>query len=131
MRELENTIERATLLASSGGAIEYANLPTSITAHHALKHTGITATKIEGSTTESMRDEIPSKDTPDPRLLATKNIASGTNLLNTSEYRLIKEAIEKCQGNLSLASRDLGITRAKVAYRAKKFGLEYLCRSRS
>lgn len=113
VRELENAIERATLLASPGGAIELANLPSSVT-----KKSNPQARK---SLPINGRTSTPQEDSKEPPL----------SQIRDSEIALFKEIIEKSRGNLSLAARDLGITRAKLSYRVKKWELEYLCRSRS
>jgi transcriptional regulator with GAF, ATPase, and Fis domain len=43
----------------------------------------------------------------------------------------IRLAIQRHRGNLSAAARDLGITRAQIAYRSSKLGLTDLFRRRS
>jgi transcriptional regulator with GAF, ATPase, and Fis domain len=112
VHELENVIERATLLASVGGAIELAHLPQAVAAARSIP-------------------PLPSPARPgEPR----EELGDGPAALDpirAGEYRLIKEAIERRRGNLSAAARDLGITRAKVEYKATKLGLQGLFRSRS
>ena len=44
--------------------------------------------------------------------------------LSDAELMLIKNALEKCNGNVSKAARELGITRMALRYRIKKYNLE-------
>ena len=44
--------------------------------------------------------------------------------LDDAELLLIKNALEKCNGNVSKAARELGITRMALRYRIKKHNLE-------
>ena len=44
--------------------------------------------------------------------------------LDNAELMLIKNALEKCNGNVSRAARELGITRMALRYRIKKHNLE-------
>ena len=44
--------------------------------------------------------------------------------LDDAELMLIKNALEKCGGNISKAARELGITRMALRYRIKKHNLE-------
>ena len=44
--------------------------------------------------------------------------------LGNAELLLIKNALEKCNGNVSKAARELGITRMALRYRIKKHNLE-------
>ena len=44
--------------------------------------------------------------------------------LDNAELMLIKNALEKCGGNVSKAARELGITRMALRYRIKKHNLE-------
>ena len=44
--------------------------------------------------------------------------------LDNAELMLIRNALEKCNGNVSRAARELGITRMALRYRIKKHNLE-------
>lgn len=46
--------------------------------------------------------------------------------LDNAELMLIRSALEKCNGNVSKAARELGITRMALRYRIKKHNLENL-----
>jgi DNA-binding NtrC family response regulator len=50
-------------------------------------------------------------------------ILDGLHSLDNLEGRLLEEAAERSNGNLSAAARLLGITRPKLAYRLKKRGV--------
>jgi DNA-binding NtrC family response regulator len=43
--------------------------------------------------------------------------------LDAAELALIKQALDRCDGNVSRAARELGITRMALRYRMKKYGL--------
>lgn len=43
--------------------------------------------------------------------------------LGSAELKLIKKALEKTNGNVSKAARELGITRMALRYRMKKYNL--------
>lgn len=113
VRELENAIERATLLASPDGAIELANLPPSVT-KRATPSFKLQTERQQLSSIEGKNDS-----------------ATPFAQIQDAEFIVIKDVIERRKDNLSLAARDLGITRAKLSYRVKKWGLGDLCRSRS
>ena len=119
VRELENVIERGTLLTSVGGAIELVHLPAAVTAARNAPF-GIARSPDLARPADPAAVSSPSSD-----------MADRLDPIQGGEYRLLRDAIEKRRGNLAAAARDLGITRAKIEYRAKKLGLGDLCRSRS
>ena len=43
--------------------------------------------------------------------------------LDAAELALIRQALDRCEGNVSRAARELGITRMALRYRMKKYGL--------
>jgi DNA-binding NtrC family response regulator/predicted hydrocarbon binding protein len=112
VRQLENVIERATLLSSEGGAIELTSLPTAIASHRNVANPDFRQSEA------GLVDGVPGQ-------------ARTLNPFEENEYVLLKNAIEISRGNLSAVARDLGISRAQVSYRVKKMGLSELCRSRS
>lgn len=109
IRELENTIERAVLLAPEGGAIEAAHLWSS----------------GAPSTTEQQLDARGQVSTPrDGSLDGLCDQVLGQHIdLASLEQRLMQIAMQRSKGNLSQAARLLGITRPQLAYRLKKEGL--------
>lgn len=130
VRELENVIERAVILAADNKPIERSHL-----AEIDLKKEFVRHLLRSG--------EITAKAEPSPRQsLVTNEKRSGSSVLpyqdkpaaDTLEAVLsakIRSAIEHHHGNLAAAARELDITRAQIAYRAKKLGLASLCRRRS
>ena len=54
---------------------------------------------------------------------ATKADAPGATTLEEMEYQMIKAAIDKFSGNLSLAANQLGISRQTLYNKMKRFGL--------
>ena len=94
VRELKHMIERAVLL-SGGGELSPESL--SLTAH---------AQPEPGTGTQ------------------LSPLAEADMTLDNAELLLIKNALEKCNGNVSKAARELGITRMALRYRIKKHNLE-------
>lgn len=95
VRELRHVVERATLL-SGGRALQNIDLML-----------GGSATGVE-----------PSSNTPNG---ASTSLAGMT--LDEAELMLITSALERLEGNVSAAARELGITRMAMRYRMKKYGL--------
>ena len=56
--------------------------------------------------------------------LSLSSAAESDLTLDHAELLLIKNALEKCNGNVSKAARELGITRMALRYRIKKHNLE-------
>ena len=94
VRELKHMIERAVLL-SGGGELTPESLALSAPAQPA------TGTGLHLSP-------------------ATE----GDLTLGDAELMLIKNALEKCNGNVSRAARELGISRMALRYRIQKYNLE-------
>ena len=94
VRELKHMIERAVLLCGEG---ELSPDSLSLTAH------------VQPETGTGL------------------NLSPGAEAdltLDNAELMLIKNALEKCGGNVSKAARELGITRMALRYRIKKHNLE-------
>ena len=53
----------------------------------------------------------------------TKAAAPDATTLEEMEYQMIKAAIDKFSGNLSLAANQLGISRQTLYNKMKRFGL--------
>lgn len=123
IRELENMMERAVILADEGAPLDLCHLFTS---GEDLK---------PGSFTLNTSGIVSPPDTP---LDAEQTLSTGNGehspaggsmadgkipTLPESEAALIKAAIAQCKGNLSKAARLLKISRPTLAYRAKKYGV--------
>ncbi|WP_372694052.1 sigma 54-interacting transcriptional regulator [Immundisolibacter sp.] len=115
IRELENMIERAVLLADDGEPISLSHLFSS--SQGALPATfGVDAHGQLASHQGSMPD-------PDETLrerLAPLLQSTGTSALEAAEQTLIELALEQADGNLAQAARQLGISRRQLAYRLDK-----------
>jgi transcriptional regulator with PAS, ATPase and Fis domain len=115
IRELQNLVERGVILVGDGEAIEVHHLFSS---GEALAQDVLSlAWREDGPATLNLRGAAKA---PDERTAA--NGAPG-GPLEQAELALLRQAIRRSGGNLSAAARDLGVSRATVAYRAKKFGL--------
>ena len=94
VRELENTIERAMVLAD-GAQIEVSNLPPEI---------------------QSYRESVPS-DSLTPEDLSIKKASKALEML------LIKRALVKTKGNHTHAARLLEISHRALLYKIKEYGI--------
>ncbi len=105
VRELENLVERGVILACQGGMIEVEHLFPN------LPQTAQTSFDVNGQLTE-----LPSAQDDD---LSARILDSGSSL-DDVEARVLNHAVARARGNLSLAARLLGLTRAQLAYRQKR-----------
>ncbi|WP_205631216.1 sigma-54-dependent Fis family transcriptional regulator [Candidatus Terasakiella magnetica] len=113
IRELENIIERAVILASNNAPIDLSHLFTSQEDYHSTmsvlnKEGGLTGNR---ASTHSQRAEF--RDFV--RQILDQNLP-----LEELENMIIGEAVIQAEGNLSEAGRSLGLTRAQTAYRYNK-----------
>ena len=108
IRELENVIERAVLLAPDGGQVEASQLwcsgspPRAEQQLDASGHVGRGGDALDQVCEQVLGHEID---------------------MAALEQRLMQLAMQRAKGNLSQAARLLGITRPQLAYRLKKEGL--------
>jgi DNA-binding NtrC family response regulator len=65
-------------------------------------------------------DVLPVMGAPAPK--ETPGLESGMTL-DAAELTLIRQALERCRGNVSRAARELGVTRMALRYRIRKYGL--------
>ena len=93
VREMKHLIERAVLL-NSGAELSSAAL-------------GLTNRTLFGSTEKSQANDA----------------SIGDMTLESAEFTLITKALEKANGNVSKAARELDITRMALRYRMKKYNL--------
>jgi transcriptional regulator with GAF, ATPase, and Fis domain len=63
---------------------------------------------------------LPSQAASESRAMPDR---AGSAALGQMEESLIRRALEQCGGNLSAAARALGVTRPRLAYRARKRGI--------
>ena len=93
IREMKHLIERAVLL-NNGGELSSSAL-------------GLTNQPLKGNTDKSQDSHSKIEDMS----------------LESAEFTLIKQALEKANGNVSKAARELDITRMALRYRMKKYNL--------
>ena len=111
IRELENVIERAVLLAPDNGVVEVVHLfgePSSARKRMA-------DVSVPGGGVAEMN--------PDTLNPAVRDVLSHQIDLESLERRLTQMAMQRANGNLSKAARLLGITRPQLAYRLKREGI--------
>lgn len=134
VRELENMIERAVILAPEGEPIDVCHLSEIVASDQrtSLMRLSSTGTLSEPGApprlaTSSM---IPrsSFSGADAAAVAAGDASWDPDL---GQSAAIREAIQRHRGNLSAAARELGVTRAQIAYRSRKMGFDELCRRRS
>lgn len=106
VRELENMIERAVILSEDGGALD-------------LCHLFNTGEQIDLSTFMLRRDGNIAwiEDQVDETSQAMRPGLAET------EVAMLRTALAEANGNLARAARALGITRPKLAYRLRKYGI--------
>ena len=98
IRELENEIERAHILCSEGANVSVRCLSPRVT--------------------RSLQIVTRSKDPARPPKLK--------DMIDELESRVIREALETCEGNRSLASKRLGLSRQGLINKIHKYGLTKL-----
>lgn len=109
IRELENTIERAVVLAESD-RLRYDDLPVAVrrpAAGNVLAH----------------RLPLTLRTNSLPHLTATDHIANGSDAADEEERVELLSALERCHGNKAEAARLLGMPRSTYYSKLKKFGL--------
>jgi transcriptional regulator with PAS, ATPase and Fis domain len=114
VRELENMIERAVILAADGGALDLCHLFT-------------TGEEIDVSSFILKRSGniAPFNDPVESARPAA--VGAGFPGLAETEAAMLRAAVAEARGNLSLAARVLGISRPKLAYRLRKYGIAVDC----
>lgn len=95
VREMKHLLERAVLL-NAGGELSSASL--------------------------GLNERVPS-DNIEQSQTARSDSGIEDLTLESAEYTLIKRALERANGNVSRAARDLDITRMALRYRMKKYNL--------
>ena len=113
IRELENLIERAVILAEDDQAIDLSHLfaPEDLQASMVLK------LNSTGNLEQSQAPDTASRS--DLGEVMETMLSDGISI-EDFEHRLMEKAVELADGKLSRAARMLGITRPQLAYRLKK-----------
>lgn len=116
VREVENVVERAIILSAEGGAMDVGHLPVALMS-------GASSARLGGSA--GIRLPGHGVEVSPGSLLKT------TRLHGEVTAELLQAALIEHRGNLSAVARALGVTRPRVAYQAKKLGLDLLLRGRT
>jgi len=112
IRELENMVERAVILAEDGHPIDTVHL------FRASDNIGDEILKLDQSGTLQSNCMADEPDADSGQLFET--FIKSQNSLGGLEETLLLEAINRCDGNVTKAARLLGLTRPQMAYRLKK-----------
>lgn len=112
IRELENMIERAVILADNGQPIDMAHLFTA--------NDNITGEILKLDLTGSLHSNSEKSTSPVNPSHLLDRFKSGDDSLGNLEQSLLLEAVERCNGNITQAACLLGLTRPQLAYRLKK-----------
>ena len=107
MRELQNMVERGVILAPSGTRIEVSHLFTGCGSEQAQEF-GLGLDGNLGLHRWETGKEL------------CEAVFNGVMTLDQVEAMLIETAVDKSRGNLSAASRMLGLSRPQLAYRLKR-----------
>jgi transcriptional regulator with GAF, ATPase, and Fis domain len=116
IRELQNLVERGVIVAPDGGLIDLHHLFSS-----GERLGNVLSVRLDGG-----RGMLTSGDeTPERAASAApaQPAALAGQSLPSMEADLIRQALAQCKGKVSAAARLLGISRPKLAYRARKYGL--------
>jgi len=107
IRELQNTVERAVILAPNGARIEVDHLFYFRGAEQSREY-GFDANGELGLARGESADKL------------CEELLNGVMTLDQIEAMLLDAAVDKAHGNLSAAARMLGLTRPQLAYRLKR-----------
>lgn len=112
IRELQNLIERGVISADPGGWIDLQHLFTG----QEMSPVFPQQLSAEGKVRLRTHPDAPLSSSPSASMSSAQELAR-------AEEALYREALAQAAGNISLAARRLGLSRAKLEYRLKKFGL--------
>ena len=118
IRELQNLVERAVIMADMEGLIDVHHLFTS----GETLSTDIMTLRLKGSSA-TLNFAEPAGCAQALAIATPSSTAQAPQSLDQTERDTLLRAISTSQGNLSAAARLLNTTRAKLAYRARKHRL--------
>ena len=132
IRELQNLIERAVILATDGEPIE----PHHLFAGGEQSGGGVMSLQLQGNSGGTLHAQGVAGAggaVQAPQAAAAASARAGVALtpaaapvvapLNQAEEQMLRQALQSAGGNVALAARLLGISRATMAYRLRKFGI--------
>jgi len=128
VRELENAVERAVVLAR-GNAITVEHLPFKGKGESALTPKGLAARRTKLDEESAELDDRRSELEDDEAVVATGTARNGNgsgtlkNRVADLERQLIKEALDRANGNRTKAADELGIYRRLLYAKIKEYGL--------
>ncbi|THF60376.1 sigma-54-dependent Fis family transcriptional regulator [Pseudothauera rhizosphaerae] len=117
IRELENILERAVILCPKGEPIDISHLFSS---NHSPKGKGLQWLSELGTLIGGENDNEQSTNGQDGNW-AKEALEGQSETLDGMERRLIEAAIEAADNNVARAAKRLGVTRARLDYRLKKW----------
>ncbi len=124
VRELENMVERAVILAPEGGVVEVFHLffePVPVlTPGLAITDNGMLRSGHSSGTPDGSPSSPSSAGSRQPLLDWMMQACEGGLSLNQLEDDLYAASVLRSQGNLADAARRLGLTRAQLAYRLRE-----------
>ncbi|MBW8466234.1 sigma-54-dependent Fis family transcriptional regulator [Acidovorax sp.] len=133
IRELQNLIERAVILATDGEPIE----PHHLFAGGEQSGGGVMSLHLQGNSGGTLHAQgVAGEGAAAMQALQAAVAVSargGVTLapaaapvvapLHQAEEQMLRQALQSAGGNVALAARLLGISRATMAYRVRKFGI--------
>jgi DNA-binding NtrC family response regulator len=125
IRELENVIERAVILVDEGEAIDVHHLFTS---DADFRGSGLRwldeAGKLVGESAETLLSAESSMKASNGHRWFELAIQQPSHSLEEIEQAVVMAALRTFDGNLLKAAQHLGVTRAQIDYRIKKWGVD-------
>ena len=119
IRELQNLVERGIILISNDEAIDVHHL---FSGGEQLEQDVLSLELHDGNPDMlGLRSVLVKNEAPNIKI-SNKN-SSQVPPLEAAEVALLRQALRQTGNNLAAAARKLGISRAKLAYRAQKFQL--------
>ncbi|WP_106418295.1 sigma-54-dependent Fis family transcriptional regulator [Salinicola tamaricis] len=117
VRELQNLVERGVINALDGGPID---------AFHLFEDAGFSSSpgaKLRINAAGDLETAEP-EEVSLSRPTQPHTASHAEDTVTERERQMLERVLGNAEGNVSQAARDLGITRAKLAYRLQKLGLE-------
>ena len=117
IRELQNLIERSVILVNDGEPIA----PHHLFSSGEQPGTGVMSLQLGADSTATLH--MPWAVGSAPAIQAAAAAMPGVAPLHQAEAQLLRQALHSAAGNVASAARLLGISRATLAYRLRKFGI--------
>jgi DNA-binding NtrC family response regulator len=123
IREMENVIKRAVILVDEGEAINVNHLFTS---DAEFKKGGLLWLDEQGKLVGGLAQgpEIAEAEPRTPAPWYEAALAESNHSLEDIEQAVVLAALRRAGGNLGKAALHLGVTRAQIDYRIKKWGID-------